>query len=273
MAKAAVEMAYWALRSEREEVSLAQLLGGTAERVPVGISLGIQSSPAALVERVGRAVEEGYRRIKVKVAPGEDAEFIAAVREAHGARLPLMVDANCAYTTDDLPALEALDREGLMMIEQPLAADDLLRHAALQARLATPICLDESITGPDRFADMLELDSGRIVNVKPGRVGGLGPSLAIHAAAVDAGVPIWCGGMLESGIGRAYNVALASLPGFTLPGDVSPSDRYWERDIVDPPWVMADGEVRVPRETPGLGVTVDRDRIDDLTVRTDTVAV
>jgi len=273
MAKAAVEMAGWGLEAERSGLPLAGLLGGTAERVPAGISLGIHDSPSALVERVGRALEAGYRRIKVKVAPGEDVPFVGAVREAFGETVPLMVDANCAYTLDDMDALADLDRFGLMMIEQPLGADDLVGHAELQRRLTTPICLDECITSVDRLHDMISLGSGRIVNLKPGRVGGLGPSLAIHDAAKANEVPLWCGGMLESGIGRAYNVALASLPGFTLPGDVSPSARYWEQDVVVPPWEMTEGMIPVPGSPPGLGVAVDRDRIETLTVRLETIAV
>ncbi len=183
-----------------------------------------------------------------------------------------MADANSAYTTADFDHLATLDRYNLMMIEQPLASDDLVRHAALQRRLTTPLCLDESITSVDRVEDMLTLHSGRIVNIKPGRVGGLAAARAIHDRCAAAGVPVWCGGMLESGIGRAYNVALASLPNFVLPGDVSPSARYWQRDIVTPEWTMdAAGMVPVPRDRPGLGVTIDRDRVDNLTVRSETL--
>ena len=184
-----------------------------------------------------------------------------------------MADANSAYTIADFDHLAAFDRFNLMMIEQPLASDDLVRHAALQRRLTTPICLDESITGVDRVEDMLTLHSGRIVNIKPGRVGGLAAARAIHDRCAAAGVPVWCGGMLESGIGRAYNVALASLPNFVLPGDLSPSARYWPQDIVTPEWTMdTAGMVTVPRDRPGLGVTVDRDRVDNLTVRSETLA-
>ena len=181
-----------------------------------------------------------------------------------------MADANSAYTLADLETLRAFDRFGLMMIEQPLAWDDLVRHAELQKHLATPLCLDESITDVNRAEDMIALGSGRIINIKPGRVGGLGSSRAIHYLCRAQGIDVWCGGMLESGIGRAYNVALASLPGFTLPGDVSPSARYWQQDIVTPEWTMSPaGKVSVPRDRPGLGVDVDHDRIERLTVRTE----
>ena len=268
MAKAAVEMAGWELTARAEGVSLSRKLGGTRHRIKVGISLGIQPSPAALVEKARAALDRGYRKVKIKIKPGADVEYVRAAREALGPEAPLMADANNAYTLDDTSSLEALDGLGLMMIEQPLAWDDLLRHAELQQRLRTPICLDESITSVDRAADMITLNAGRIVNVKAGRVGGFLQSKAIHDHCEGHGIPVWCGGMLESGIGRAHNVALASLPNFTLPGDVSPSERYWERDIVLPEWTMdREGWVNVPVDQPGMGVRPDLDRIDDLTVR------
>jgi o-succinylbenzoate synthase len=268
MARAAIEMGCWALAAEAEELPMATYIGGTRERVETGISLGIEPDPAALVEKALRARASGYRKIKLKIQPGSDVAFVQAVREALGPEVALMVDANSAYTPADAEHLVRLDACDLIMIEQPLAHDDLVRHAALQKRLSTPLCLDESITGVDRAEDMLALGAGRIINIKPGRVGGFGPSISIHDLCQQAGVPVWCGGMLESGIGRAYNVALASLPGFTLPGDLSPSARYWARDIVDPEWTMDDeGFVTVPRATPGLGISVDLDRIEDLTVR------
>jgi O-succinylbenzoate synthase len=193
---------------------------------------------------------------------------VAAVRQAVGNDIALMADANSAYTLADADHLARLDAFGLTMLEQPLGRDDLVQHAQLQRRLTTPICLDESIGDVDRARDMIALGSGRIVNIKPGRVGGFASSIAIHDACRDAGVPVWCGGMLESGVGRAYNVALASLPNFLLPGDLSPSSRYWERDVVTPEWTMdSRGLVTVPLERPGLGVDVDTGRIDDLTLR------
>ena len=270
MAKAALEMGVWGLAAEATGVSLSSLLGGTRDRIPTGISLGIQSEPSALVARAQAAVDSGYRKIKVKIRPGQDVEYVRAVRKALGDGIGIMADANSAYTLADVDHLSELDAFNLIMLEQPLGDDDLVRHAALQRRMATPICLDESITSLDRAMDMIELGSGRIVNIKPGRVGGFTPSKQIHDLCQAANIPVWCGGMLESGIGRAYNVALASLPNFSLPGDLSPSARYWTRDIVTPEWTMDDeGMVHVPRKKPGLGVTVDRDFIDSLTVRTE----
>lgn len=272
MAKAAVEMGCWALAAVNAGVPLATLLGGTRERVAAGISIGIQSSPEELTSRALAARDQGYSKIKVKIAPGSDVPFVRAVREAVGPDVHIMADANSAYTLDDVPLLERLDDFDLMMIEQPLAPDDLVRHAALQRRIRTPICLDESITSADRAEDMITLGSGKIINIKPGRVGGFTQAIAIHDICQRHGIPVWCGGMLESGVGRAHNVALASLPNFTLPGDLSPSSRYWERDIVTPEWTMdADGTVGVPLVEPGLGVAVDMDRVDSLTVRSETL--
>lgn len=268
MAKAAVEMGAWALAARLDGVSLSHALGGERARVPVGVSMGIQDTPEALVDLARRNQAEGYRKLKIKVAPGRDLEFVAAVRDALGPDVSLMVDANAAYHPSDTEHLMGFDAFGLSMIEQPLDRTDLVRHARLQERLQTPLCLDESIDGPDRAEDMVALGSGRIVNIKPGRVGGFTASRRIHDIARDAGMPVWCGGMLESGIGRAHNVALASLPNFSLPGDLSPSARYWARDVVDPEWTMDDtGHVRVPTDRPGIGVEVDRDFVDALTTR------
>ncbi|HVA57022.1 MAG: o-succinylbenzoate synthase [Gemmatimonadaceae bacterium] len=268
MAKAAIEMGCWDVAARQRGLSLATLLGGTRDRVPTGISIGIQRDPEALVARAKQAVAQGYQKIKMKIEPGSDLAYVAAVREALGPALHLMADANSAYTLADAAHLKQLDRFGLIMIEQPLDREDLVRHAKLQKLLTTPICLDESITSVDRAADMIELGAGRIINIKPGRVGGFAVSKAIHDLCQRHGVPVWCGGMFESGVGRAHNVALASLPNFSLPGDVSPSARYWERDIVTPEWTMdGDGMVHVPRQVPGIGVTVDMDRVDALTVR------
>ena len=274
MARAALEMGCWALEAESRGSSLARLIGGTRGEVDTGISLGIQSAPAALAEKALGAVAAGYRKIKLKIEPGSDVEFVRAVREAVGTAVSLAVDANSAYSLDDMSVFEALDELGLLMIEQPLGWSDLVRHAELQRRLSTPICLDESITGLDRAEDMLRLGSGRIINIKPGRVGGFGPSMAIHDLCRPRTVPVWCGGMLESGVGRAYNVALASLPGFSLPGDLSPSSRYWAEDVVEPEWTMsADGRVAVPVDRTGLGVAIRRERVDQLTTRSESLAV
>lgn len=270
MAKAALEMGCWGLAAEARQVSLSALLGGTRERVPTGISLGIQREPSLLVERAQAAVAAGYRKIKVKIQPGQDVEYVHAVRDSLGPAIGIMADANSAYTLVQAEHLTELDAFDLIMLEQPLGENDLVRHAELQRRMSTPICLDESITSLDRAEDMIALGSGRIINIKPGRVGGLAVSKAIHDVCEKAGIPVWCGGMLESGIGRAYNVALASLPNFSLPGDLSPSARYWARDIVSPEWTMdEDGMVRVPRDRPGIGVTVDADLIESLAVRTE----
>ena len=268
MAKAALEMGMWALAATKEGVSLSRRLGGTRERIPTGISLGIQASPEALVERAKAAFAQGYRKIKLKIQPGQDVEYVRAVRGSLGTDVHLMADANSAYTLGDAGHLAQLDPLDLIMIEQPLGRDDLVRHAKLQQRLRTPLCLDESITDVERAEDMIELGAGRIINIKPGRVGGFTVSKAIHDTCQRSGVPVWCGGMLESGVGRAHNVALASLPNFTLPGDLSPSARYWERDVVSPEWTMdGDGMVRVPSDRGGIGVTVDVARVDDLTVK------
>jgi o-succinylbenzoate synthase len=267
MAKAAVEMGIWGVEAERLQMPLARLIGGTRSAIPVGISLGIQPSPAHLVEKARAALAEGYQKIKIKIKPGKDVEFVRAVREAFP-DAPLMADANNAYTLENADALVAMDDLGLMMFEQPLDWEDIVRHAELQRRLRTPICLDESITSLARAQDMVTLGAGRIINIKPGRVGGFSASLAIHDFCATHGIPVWCGGMLESGIGRAYNVALASLPNFLKPGDVSPSARYWARDVVTPEWTMSpEGMVTVPLDRPGIGVTVDTAHIDALTVR------
>jgi len=270
MAKAAVEMGSWALAALMANTSLSHLVGGTRNQIATGISIGIQSDPSTLVAKARKALDEGYRKIKLKVKPGSDVEYVAAVRSALGPDAPLMVDANNAYTLDDFDHLAQFDAFNLVMIEQPLAWDDVVQHANLQKRLKTPVCLDESITCVERAEDMITLGSGRIINIKPARVGGFTQSIAIHDLCAEHDIPTWCGGMLESGVGRSYNVALASLPNFTLPGDVSPSARYWERDIVTPEWTMdSTGMVTVPRDKPGIGVDVDVDRIDNLTVRSE----
>lgn len=258
MAKAALEMAAWDAEARASGRSLAELLGGEREAVPAGVSIGIQPDHGALIERIAGYLDEGYRRIKLKVAPGRDTAVLDAVR----ARFPdiaLTVDANAAYTAADLDHLRQLDAYALSYVEQPFDEDDLLTHATLQATMETPLCLDESITSPGRCREALHLDAGRVVNIKPGRLGGHGPSLAVHDLCRDADVPVWCGGMLESGVGRAHNVALASLPNMRLPGDTSASGRYWERDVVVPPFRLEpDGTVKVPRG-PGIGVELDED--------------
>jgi O-succinylbenzoate synthase len=265
MAKAAVEMGAWDMAARADGVSLSQKLGGTREAVPVGVSVGIKPNDEALHEQVAGFIEDGYARVKIKIKPGRDVEMLAGLREAFP-DTRFMADANSAYTLDDVDRLKELDALDLMMIEQPLRYDDFLQHARLQERIETPVCLDESIKSVGDTELALELGSCRIINIKPGRVGGLSTSRGIHDMMRDAGLAVWCGGMLESGIGRAHNVALASLPNFTLPGDISASRRYWEQDIVSPEFEVSDGTMAVPTG-PGIGVEVDVDRIQAIEVR------
>ena len=260
MAKAGLELAFIDLLAQSNQQSLSQLLGGTRDRIPVGVSLGIQKAPAQLLERVARYLGLGYQRIKLKIKPGWDLEIVEQVRKAHPEIL-LSVDANAAYTLADTSHLKKLDQFDLLMIEQPLSFDDLLDHAQLQRELKTSLCLDESITGSLQARSALALNSCRIINIKVGRVGGYSQALPIHDLCLDREVPVWCGGMLESGVGRAHNIALASLPGFVLPGDISASSRYFARDIIVPEVkVSADGTVEVPGKI-GLGFELDLDFI------------
>jgi O-succinylbenzoate synthase len=270
LAKMGLEAAVWDLLGQAQGQSIAQLLGGMRERVAVGVSIGVQGSVPELLERIGGFWAQGYSRIKCKIRPGWDVDVVRQVRKCFP-DVPLMVDANSAYTLADTERLAALDQFELMMIEQPLAYDDLVDHAALQRRLRTPICLDESVPTLAAARAAMALGSGRIVNIKPGRVGGLTVARAIHDLCRERGMAVWCGGMLETGIGRAHNVALASLPGFTLPGDISGSARYFHQDIVDPPFVVNDdGTMTVPTG-PGIGVAVVLDRLDASTQRQTTV--
>ncbi len=264
MAKAALETALWDLAARERGVPLRNLLGGVRDRVPVGVSLGLQPSVEALLDLVAKHVEEGYRRIKLKIEPGRDAGLVAAVRERFPS-IDLTVDANAAYTPADTPALRALDAFGLDYIEQPLGHEDLWEHAALAREIATPICLDESIRSAADARVAVKIAAARVINVKIGRVGGLAEARRIHDACAAAGVPVWCGGMLESGVGRATNVHLATLPNFAKPGDTSSASRYFEEDIVDPPLEAVNGEMPVP-PGPGIGVTVVRERLDRYTV-------
>jgi O-succinylbenzoate synthase len=266
MTKAAVENALWDIESQRRGVSLAALLGGTAREIACGVSLGIQSDPESLVALIERELAAGYQRIKIKIKPGKDLEFVAAVRKRFPT-LKLMVDANSAYRLDQAAHLAEFDAYDLMMIEQPLAWDDIFDHAKLQAQIRTPICLDESIHNARHAAAAIELRACRIINVKLGRVGGHSEARRLQELCLQRSIPVWCGGMLETGIGRAHNIAMSSLPGFVLPGDVSASQRYWEEDIIEPEvQVTAKGTIVVPT-TPGLGYAVRRKRIEQLTVR------
>ncbi|MBT9607960.1 o-succinylbenzoate synthase [Microbacterium sp.] len=265
MAKAGLELAVIDAGLRAEGRRFADYLGAVKGRVPSGVSVGIQRDPAALVETVGGYLDEGYVRIKIKIKPGRDVDDTAAVRAAFGG-IPLQVDANSAYTLADADTLERLDAFDLLLIEQPLQEDDLVDHATLARRLRTPVCLDESIVSDKAAADALALGSGSIINIKAGRVGGYLEALAIHDRCRAAGIPVWCGGMLETGIGRAANAALAALPGFTLPGDISASARFYERDIVTEPAVLEGGHVRVPTG-PGLGVEIDEAALEAFTVQ------
>lgn len=264
MAKAALEMAVWDLEARRQGRPLHALLGGRGGRIAAGVSIGLQGSPGALVDAVAREVEAGYQRVKIKIKPGHDLELVEAVRARFPA-LPLVVDANNAYTLADAPLFEAMDGTGLAMIEQPLAWDDLVDHAALQRTLATPLCLDESIRSAALARHALDLGACRIVNVKVGRLGGFAETLRLHDHCRARGAPLWCGGMVESGIGRLANVHLQTLPGFTLPGDTSAGGRYFEEDLVDPPvTVSRDGWIDVP-EGPGIGHRIREDRVERAT--------
>jgi O-succinylbenzoate synthase len=264
MAKAAVEMAVLDAELRAAGVSFARHLGGVRDRVEAGVSVGIAGSIPELLDAVEGYLADGYVRVKLKIEPGWDIEPVAAVRRRFGDELRLQVDANTAYTVDDAEHLARLDEFGLVLIEQPLGEDDVLGHAELGRRLRTPICLDESITSARAAADAVALGACAIVNVKPGRVGGYLEAKRVHDVCATAGVPVWCGGMLETGLGRAANVALAALPGFTLPGDVSASARYFHRDVTAP-FVLEDGCLRVP-DGAGLGVEPDPSALDDLTV-------
>ena len=266
LAKMGLEAAVWDLVGQVQGKSVSELLNGSQERVPVGVSIGVQDSVPALLDRIESFWAQGYRRIKIKIKPGWDVEVVRQVRQCFP-DVPLMADANSAYTLNDLDMLVALDGFDLMMIEQPLAHDDLVDHAELQRRIRTPICLDESVPSLAAAHAALALGSGRIVNIKPGRVGGLTVARAIHDLCHERGVPVWCGGMLETGIGRAHNVALASLPGFGLPGDISGSARYFHQDIVEPPFeVNPDGTMTVPTG-PGIGVRVLPKQVEAATKR------
>jgi o-succinylbenzoate synthase len=269
MAVAAVEMAFWDLHAKALGVPLWHLLGGVRTEVPVGVSLGIQASSEATVELAREHLEQGYRRVKLKIKPGWDAEPVRAVREAFP-DADLTVDANSAYRLVDAPVLAALDAFDLSYLEQPLAHDDLIDHAALQLRLRTAICLDESIHGAEDARKGLQIGAGRVINVKVGRVRGYTAARRLHDVAVAFGAPVWCGGMLESGVGRAHNLHLSSLAGFVLPGDTSSASRYWDEDLVEPLLEAVDGVQRVP-DGPGIGVQPKRELIERLTQRVETL--
>jgi O-succinylbenzoate synthase len=270
MAKAALENAVWELDAMRQGVALSKLLGGTREIIPCGVSIGIQPTPAKLMEKIDTEVSAGYQRIKLKCKPGWDEAIFTEVRE-RWPDITLSCDANSAYRLDDADRIATWDRFNLLMIEQPMWYDDFYFHAELQKRIKTAICLDECIRNRRDAQAALELGSGRVINIKVGRVGGFTEAFAVHDVAVKHGVPVWCGGMLETGIGRAHNIALSSLPNFSLPGDVSASKRYWLQDIIEPEvTVSAQGEIVVPT-TVGRGFEVVPERIEKLSVRKQTL--
>lgn len=270
MAKALVEMAVWDLYARICGQSLSHVLGGTRERIASGVSIGIQDSLDQLREKVDRELQAGYRRIKIKIKPGWDLDAVGMIRQQFGSIL-LMVDANAAYTLGDAGHLAGLDAYDLMMIEQPLEYDDVMDHVELQRRIATPICLDESIHTVRIARDAIAAGACRIINIKPGRVGGHRESIRLHDVCAEHHVPVWHGGMLETGIGRAHNIHLASLPNFSLPGDIAASKRYYSPDLIEPPIEVApDGTIGVPAG-PGIGVHIVRERVAQATLRSVTL--
>lgn len=264
MAKAALEGAVWDLYAKRNHNPLYKELGGTKQQIEVGISIGIQPTAKDLVQVVEQYVNEGYKRMKVKIKPGADYDMLKEVRR-HFPSILLMADANSAYTLDDISTLKKLDDLDLMMIEQPLAHDDIIDHAKLQSELVTPICLDESIHSFEDARKAVELGSCRIINIKIGRVGGITESKKIHDYCAQQGIPVWCGGMLESGIGRAHNVAITTLPQFVMPGDTAGSSRYWEKDIIEPEVIVNNGVIHVPNK-PGIGYEINRQVLEQYRV-------
>jgi O-succinylbenzoate synthase len=270
MAKATIETACWAIEAKQAGLPLWRHLGGTLHEIPCGVSIGIQDTPEALLEKIARELAAGYQRIKIKIKPGWDRDIVAGVRERFG-DIHLMGDANSAYTLADVPLFQDLDQFSLTMIEQPLSHNDIFDHAELQKQIKTPVCLDESIHSSEDARHAIGLGSCRIINVKLGRVGGHAEAKRVEQVCRDNNIPVWCGGMLESGVGRAHNIAMATLAGFKLPGDVSASSRYWAEDIIDPPvTVTARGTIVVPDKA-GLGFEVNMARIESLTVRQETI--
>ena len=267
MAKSCVEDAMWDLFGRLKNKTLKELIGGSKERIPSGISIGIQPDKDALLTKIQTAVERGYQRVKIKIEPGWDVEVVKAIRDQFPS-LPLMVDANSAYRLKDKEIFVNLDRYNLMMIEQPLQYFDIIDHASLQKEISTPICLDESIKNVDDARVAIEIDATRIINVKPARVGGISETLLIHELAKTTKIPLWCGGMLETGIGRAKNVAVASLSTFTLPNDLSESSRYYQDFIVNPIFNLnEDGTLTVPVDCPGLGVNILEEKLAPLCIK------
>ncbi|WP_053367477.1 o-succinylbenzoate synthase [Bacillus sp. FJAT-27245] len=264
MAKSAIELALWDLYAKQRHVSLSKLLGGEAERLPAGVVVAAGNETEAL-EQTAKYVEEGYQRIKIKINPANDYQLLSGIR-ASFPDLPIMADANSAYTLDDADRLKALDELGLLMIEQPLAHNDFLEHAKLQSLLSTAICLDESINSFEDAVLAAELGSCRVISIKAGKVGGLHEAVRIHDFCRERGIPVWCGGMIEFGISRAHNIALTSLPGYTIPGDISSSSRFWDEDIITPEVRVENGWISVPK-SPGIGYEVNRSRLGRVTIK------
>lgn len=269
MAKSGLETAVWDLYAKQQGLPLYKVLGGEKTEVEVGISLGLEKSDDIIIEKIREKVEEGYKRIKVKIKPGRDVEMIRAIREVFP-DIPLMADANSAYTLDDIELLKQLDEFNLMMIEQPLGSTDIVDHATLQKAIKTPVCLDESIDSYENAKAAIELGSCEIINVKIGRVGGLAESIKIHDLAKENKIPLWCGGMLEAGVGRLTNIAITTLPNFVLPGDTASSSRYWEEDIITPEVVAENGVVQLS-EKPGIGAEVDFEKMKKVLIQTDEI--
>ena len=271
MARGGLEAAVWDLEARRNRVPLWKQIGGGARReIPCGVSIGIQNSVEELIETIRAELAAGYQRIKMKIKPGWDVDSVRRVRECFPS-IQLMADANSAYTLADTERLRRLDDFHLMMIEQPLSHDDIIDHAALQAQLATPICLDECIRTAHHLEQAIRLRAGKIINIKLGRVGGFREARRVHDVAQAAGIPVWCGGMLESGIGRAHNIALSTLPNFVLPGDVSASGRYWTKDIIHPAVEVTPRGTIAIRDDPGFGYELDRDYIRHITAREESI--
>jgi O-succinylbenzoate synthase len=266
MAKATLENACWDLEAKRQNIPLWRHLGGTHTQIACGVSIGIQDSPEILLEKIRTEVNAGYQRIKIKIKPGWDLKIIEQVRREFP-KILLMGDANSAYTLRDVPLFKELDKFGLMMFEQPLSHDDIFDHAKLQSEIQTPICLDESIHSAEDALHAIQLKACRIINVKLGRVGGHSEAQRVEKVTRENDIPIWCGGMLESGIGRAHNIAMSTLAGFRLPGDVSASARYWKEDIIEPPVMVSSNGTITPPEKPGIGFELNLPRIESLTVR------
>ena len=270
MAKATIETACWDLEAKRLKVPLWKHLGGTRSEIACGVSIGIQDSLEILLEKIRKEVDAGYQRIKIKIKPGWDLKIIERVRQEFP-DVRLMGDANSAYTLADVPLFKQLDGFNLMMLEQPLAHDDIFDHAKLQREIQTPVCLDESIHSAADATHAIELGSCKIINVKLGRVGGHAEAKRIENVARENSLPIWCGGMLESGVGRAHNIAMSTLAGFSLPGDVSASARYWSEDIIEPPVIVSSSGAIKPPDAPGIGFDLNLPRIESLTVRKETI--